>query len=451
MADAIRNRETSCKALVEAHIERIEQVNPRINAVVQLTAETALAKAREADKALAADKLLGPLHGVPMTLKDSLDTAGIISTGGTTGRARFVPEKDATVVARLRAAGAIMLGKTNTPELTLSFETDNLIYGRTNNPYDVSRTSGGSSGGAAAIVASGGAAFDIGSDTGGSIRLPSHFCGTAGIKRTSGRVPRTGHIISYGGIHDRLTQLGPIARFVDDLALILPIIAGPDGRDPSIVPMPLGDPRKVSLGDLRVAWHADNGIFTPDPEIADVVRRAASAVSNAGLMVEEDVPKALPALKDRLDTIDVWIADGGAWVRRLLEKAGTTDTHAYLASSLDRGKEISSAELTARLEQADVFRSEMMSFMEHYDVLLCPVNGLPAIPHGTADDEGVSPAFTYTWLYNITGWPGVVVRCGTSKEGLPIGVQVLARPWKEAVALAVAGLLERAMGGYQRP
>ncbi len=221
LASAIRAREISSEEVVRACLRRIEEVNSRINAVVLLTADAALAEAREADQALAGGKLKGPLHGVPMTLKDSLDTAEIVSTGGTSGRAGFVPEEDATVVARLKAAGAILLGKTNTPELTLSFETDNRVYGRTNNPYDLTRTSGGSSGGAAAIVAAGGAAFDIGSDTGGSIRLPCHFCGTAGIKPTSGRVPRTGHIISYGGIHDGLTQLGPIARYVRDLGLIL--------------------------------------------------------------------------------------------------------------------------------------------------------------------------------------------------------------------------------------
>src|SRR6266567_7812846 len=226
-------------------------------------------QARAADAALARGQLLGPLHGVPMTIKDSLDTAGVITTGGTQGRATFVPEQDATVVARLRAAGAILLGKTNTPELTLSGETDNLVYGRTNNPYDVSRTPGGSSGGAGAILAAGGSALDIGSDTGGSIRLPAHFCGIAGIKPTSGRVPRTGHIVPFGmGAVDALTQLGPMARYVEDLSLILPIIAGVDWRDPAIIPMPLGDPRAVSMTGLRVAMYTDNGTMSPTPETA---------------------------------------------------------------------------------------------------------------------------------------------------------------------------------------
>ena len=189
LADAIRVKELSSREIVEAYLARIDEVNDRLNAVVQVTGERALAEAHNADEMTARGESKGPLHGVPMTIKDSLDTEGIITTGGTTGRASFVPKMDSTVVARLRAAGAVLLGKTNTPELTYAGETDNLVYGRTNNPYDLSRTPGGSSGGAAAIIAAGGSPFDMGSDTGGSIRLPAHFSGIAGIKPTSGRVP----------------------------------------------------------------------------------------------------------------------------------------------------------------------------------------------------------------------------------------------------------------------
>src|ERR671924_288509 len=210
LARAIRAKEVSATEAVHAYLQRIAAVNPALNAVVQLCAEAAQAEARAADTALARGQMTGPLHGVPMTIKDSLDAAGVITTGGTQGRATFVPAHDATAVARLRAAGAILLGKTNTPELTIAYETDNLIYGRTNNPYDLSRTCGGSSGGAAAIVAAGGSPFDIGSDTGGSLRVPSHGCGTATIRPTSGRVPRTGHILPPAGVMDALTQIGPI-------------------------------------------------------------------------------------------------------------------------------------------------------------------------------------------------------------------------------------------------
>ena len=234
-----------------ALLSRIEQVNGELNAVVQLSAQGAQTEAEAADAQLARGAVRGPLHGVPITIKDSLDTAGIVSTGGTTGRREFVPDHDATVVRRLREADAIILGKTNTPELTLSFETDNQVYGRTDNPFDVARTSGGSSGGAAAIIAAGGSPLDIGSDTGGSIRVPAHCCGITGLRPTSGRVPRTGHIVPYGlGSLDSLTTLGPMARRVEDLALTLPVISGVDWRDPTVVPLPLGDPKEV---DCRIA------------------------------------------------------------------------------------------------------------------------------------------------------------------------------------------------------
>jgi amidase len=385
-----------------------------------------------------------------MTIKDSLDTAGVITTGGTKGRATFVPAHDAPVVARLRAAGAILLGKTNTPELTLGGETDNLIYGRTNNPYDLSRTPGGSSGGAAAIVAAGGAPFDIGSDTAASIRWPAHCCGIAGIKPTASRVPRTGHIIPFGlGARDMMTQNGPMARFVEDLSLILPIICGPDWQDPAIVPMPLGDPAMVELKQLRAAVHIDNGIMTPTAAIQDVVRGAAQALTDAGIVAEEACPRALARSHTLVATLAA--ADGRAWVQRLLANAGTAEVHPWLASNLSPAQGMSVAEFTALLEEIDQFRSEMLAFMEHYDVILCPVNALPALPHDTWRDAFRQGAFSYTQAYNITGWPGAVVRGGTSPEGLPIGVQIVAHPWREDVALAVTQYLEGVLGGWQWP
>jgi amidase len=411
LARAIRAKEVSATEAVHAYLHRIEEVNPALNAVVQLCAEAAQAQSRAADAALARGQILGPLHGVPMTIKDSLDTAGVITTGGTKGRATFVPAHDAPVVARLRAAGAILLGKTNTPELTLGGETDNVIYGRTNNPYDLSRTPGGSSGGAAAIAAAGGAPFDIGSDTAASIRWPAHCCGIAGIKPTAGRVPRTGHIIPFGlGARDLLTQNGPMARFVEDLSLILPILCGPDGQDPAIIPMPLGDPAMVELKRLRAAVHTDNGIVTPTAAIQDVVRRAAQALKDAGIAVEEDCPPALAHSHTLAAALAA--ADGRAWVQRLLANAGTTEVHPWLASNLAPAQGMSVAEFTALLEEIDQFRSEMLAFMEHYDVILCPVNALPALPHDTWRDAFRQGAFSYTQAYNVTGWPGAVVRGG---------------------------------------
>ena len=444
LAHAIRKKDLSSEEVVRAYLARIEEVNPTLNAVVLLAADEALERARQADASLVRGVLLGPLHGVPMTLKDSIDTAGMVSTGGTLGRANFVPEKDATVAARLRAAGAIFIGKTNTPELTYSFETNNLLFGFTHNPYDPKRTPGGSSGGAAAIVASGGSAMDIGSDTGGSIRYPSHCCGIAGIKPTSGRVPRTGHIVPFGGLWDAFTTLGPMARTVDDLILTLPLIAGPDWRDPSIVPVPLGDPTSVDLKKLRVSFHTDNGIATPTPETMQAVRRAGEALSAAGLSVEEVRPTGIEETLDIINTC--WAAEGGYYERKLLKKAGTTK-HSF--TWIEEAKPITMREFGDLIDRWDAFRMKMLMFFENFDVILSPVYGAPAQPHVEVDES--SPMFSYTETYNLTGWPVAVIRCGTSPEGLPIGVQVIAQPWREDVALAVARHLEKTLGGFEPP
>ena len=452
MADAVRSGDVSAAELVEAHLARIDAVNPALNAVVQVAAERARAEAVAADAAIARGDDVGALHGVPFTLKDSIDTEGIITTGGTLGRAEYVPDADATVAARLRAAGGILLGKTNTPELTLAGETNNLVYGQSNNPFDVSRTTGGSSGGAGAIVSSGGAAFDIGSDTGGSVRYPAHFCGIAGLKPNSGRVPRTGHIVPHSmGAVDSLTQNGPMARYVEDLALLLPIIAGPDWSDPFIVPMPLGDPADVDVAGLRVCFYTDNGIGTPTAETAAVVRAAADALADAGCEVVEDVPSVIAENRDISNMLSG--GDGRAWTQRLLDKWGTTETHPWLTRRMERASEqlVSVGEFSAMLERVDAFRSAMLGFMRDYDVIVCPVSAFAALPHGESLERENEAGMSYTGTYNITGWPSTVVRGGSSAEGLPIGVQAVARPWREDVSLAVAAYLEGALGGWERP
>jgi amidase len=451
LADAIRTGAFSAEAAVTAHLQRIATVNPALNAVVRLNAELALVQARAADDELARGVIRGPLHGVPMTVKDSLDTAGVLSTGGTTGRATYVPRRDATVVARLRAAGAILLGKTNTPELTLSFETDNLLHGRTNNPYDLRRTSGGSSGGAAAIIAAGGSPFDDGSDTGGSIRLPAHFCGIAGLRPTPGRVPRTGHILPPAGALEALTTLGPMGRCVDDLVLLLPILAGTDWRDATVVPVALSDPATVRLADQRVAVHTDNGIMTPTAETVAVVRASADALANAGLSVVEARPPGIEQTAELFTGL--MRSDGNETTQLLLDLYGTTVPHPWLRRSPPApGEPAPSAAGMARwLFRWGTFRNTMLNFLEAYDVILCPVCAFPAIPHGTSDDPDKVHGFTYTKTYNLTGWPAVVVRVGTTADGLPLGVQVVARPWREDVALAVALYLEGVSGGWQAP
>ena len=448
---ALRDKEVSSSEIVDAYLNRIEQINPKINAVVQITSDEARREALEADNLLMKDEIKGPLHGIPITIKDNIETAGVICTSGTKGREKFIPTEDATVVKRLRDAGAILLGKTNLPELGLAFESDNLIYGKTNNPYNLSYTSGGSSGGEAAIIASGGSPLGMGNDLGGSIRIPSHFCGTVGIKPNSGRFPRTGHFLPPGGVIDNWWQVGPMARFVEDLMLVMPILYGVDWRDPGVIPMPLGDPKDVDVQKLNISFYTDNGIITPIPEIVDTVTKAANALSGMGLNVEESRP---PGIEQAFDIFMGFMsADGGAMVSNALELAGTTEVHPLLLKVQEMTGErgISTAEFNSLAFGLDIFRSMMLSHMQKYDVILCPVNAFTALKHGISYNEEIIPAFTYTWTYNLTGWPGAVVRGGTSEEGLPIGVQIVSRPWREDVALAVAQILESELGGWEAP
>jgi len=449
MAAGIRKKEISAYELVGACLRQIEEVNPRLNAVAQLRAERALEEARQADQALARGNVIGPLHGVPFTLKDAIEAKGMICTGGTEGRAHYVPPDDAVVAKRLRGAGAILLGKTNCPELGWAWEADNLIYGRTNNPYDLNLSPGGSSGGESAIIAAGGSAFGLGSDAGGSVRYPAHCTGIASIKPTSGRVPRTGHFPGPGGLLDAIWQIGPLARFVEDLALVLPVISGIDMQDTAIVPMPLGDPGAIELRRLRVAFHTDNGIVTPSAEIADAGKEAAKALAGAGISVEEARP---PAIEQTYEIyLGLFTADGGAGIESVLKEAGTHRVHPLMQRVLELQRQgaKSVAELGVLAGRWDAFRREMLSFMLNYDALLCPACSFAGMEHGSTYDRLSS--FSYTMTSNLTGWPAAVVRGGTTAGALPIGVQIVARPWREDVALALAQVLQDALGGWRRP
>jgi amidase len=465
LAEMIRAKKVSALEAVNAFIDRQLLVNDRLNAVVMNAYARAKEEAKALDAKAAKGEWVGPLHGVPITIKDSLDTEGIISTGATYGRQQFIPKKDATVVARVRKAGAIVLGKTNTPEFTLGglsgiSAASNLLYGSSHNPYDLTRTTAGSSGGAGAIVAAGGSAFDIGSDWGGSIRGPSHINGIAGIKPTSVRVPRTGHIVDYGGIFDLWQQLGPMCRRVEDIALITPIISGPDFHDASCAPVPWPDPAKVDLKKLKIAFCDDNG--GKDRQATDVdtkktVRQAAKWLETAVASVEEAAPTAalmdIAAARQKLSN-----GDGGAFYQRLADRWGTKNISPQRKNTMANAKPLSSAEMIEAWEMQDDAKSRMLDWMKAYDVFICPTGNKPAQPidqeggGGGGGGGGAGGGWPYTGVFNCTGWPVVVVRCGSSADGkLPIGLQVVAAPWREDLCIAVASYLESQSGGWKRP
>jgi amidase len=448
----IRDGQISSAELVEAHLRRIADVNPRLNAVVEVLGERALRCAQAADRRRADGAMLGPLDGVPFTIKDSIEVAGTVCSAGTTGRRNAPPsQNDATLVERLRAAGAIPIARTNLPDLLFAFETDNLIYGRTNNPYDVSRTSGGSSGGEAALIAACGSPLGLGSDAAGSVRLPAHFCGIAALKPTSGRLPRTGHVPPAGGWIETLWQIGPLARRVEDLSTMMPLLLGGDGMDHTVVEMPYESPAPVKLSGLRVAFFTDNGIAAPTAETANTVRSAAKALLGEALAVEERRPPRVELSYDL--EMSLIGADGGDGLRAFLRSIGSAETHPLLEGWLAKLEpyRTNTGGFASYWECLHQFRAGMFRFLRDYDVVVSPVCANPALPHGSSIDDSNFRGFSYTMTHNVTGWPAAVVRCGETADGLPIGVQIAARPWREDMALAVARRLEEILGGWQPP
>jgi amidase len=436
----------SSEELVRAHLAQIERINPALNAVVETLAESALAEAKRSD-ARRTPYALSPLDGVPFSIKDSIEVAGTVCTAGTLGyRNRPPSTHDATLVGRLRAAGAIPIARTNLPDLLFAFESDNLVHGRTNNPYDLARTSGGSSGGEAALIAACGSPMGLGSDAAGSVRLPAHFCGIAALKPTSGRFARTGHVPRAGGWVEAVWQIGPMARRVEDLCAMMPILLGPDGLDRTVVPMPYGEPWRVRPNDLRIAFFADNGILSPDAATDRTVRDAARVLG---------ARECRPPLIDRVYDLEMrYLApDGADGLRAFLAGIGSDRVHPLLEGWLRKHEpyRTSLAGFAACWAELDAFRSAMHAWVNDWDAVISPVAPFPALPHGESIRDDVFPGFSYTMTHNLTGWPAAVVRCGQTADGLPIGVQIAAAPWREDVVLGIALQLDRELGGWQTP
>jgi amidase len=451
IAERVRRRELSALEVVEAHLARTEALNEGVNAVVFLASDHARERARAVDRLLDSGEHMGPLAGVPLTVKDMYEVAGMPSTSGTLGRVRYVPPQDATVVERLCRAGAIVIGKSNTPEFGMALETTNLIFGTTNNPFDPARTSGGSSGGAAAALAAGFCALDVGSDGGGSIRLPAHYCGVAGLKPTRRRISQAGHFPLHTGIASSMAGYGPLARSVADLRVAFELMVGEDPRDPNALPA-IDERFERPLSGLRVAYFTDNGVASPTAETAAVIERCAAALDRAGARL---TLARLPNTGEAFDIHLALLAVDRILVDEWAKAAGTETLHPWVAAGrtyLDEiAAEFDSNSPSLLHDDWQIYRREALRFMDDYDIVLGPAAPAPAPLHELSLEAGNLEWSSYASIYNVTGWPAAVVRCGTSPEGLPIAAQLAARPFRERLVLSVAEFLERELGGFSPP
>jgi amidase len=457
MVEQIRRQKLSPVELIESHLTRIEDLNPKLNAFVQVDAERARRQARVAEEAVRIGENLGPLHGVPISIKSSIGVAGLRCESGSKLREGFVASQDAPLVSRLRQAGAIILGVTNTPEMLMAWETDNLLYGRTNSPWDLERTPGGSSGGEAAAIAAGMSAGGVGSDGGGSIRVPAHFSGVCGLKPTPGRIPATGHFPASAGPFALIGVVGPLARTVGDLKVLFEVMQGPDDGDPSAAPVPVRWPEEADLKRIRIGYFEDDGRTPVTAETRAAVRTAAESLQRAGFQVEPFSPEGLELARQLWWKI---FGVAGGMLLRPMMKGHEAEISPLLkqfsgwaaAEPLHTGES-----LLDTWVQRDLVRMKIFAQMREYPVLLCPVAAIPAFRHGERSwqVEGKTvqylDAWSYTEWFNLLGAPAAVVPVGKSPEGLPIGVQIVARPWEEEVVISVAAALEGQCGAWKPP
>lgn len=460
IAALVRRKEVSPREVVQAHLERIERLNPYLNAFVCLDQDRALDAARVAEQAVMEGRELGPLHGVPITIKSSIDVAGLRSETGSRLRAGHIPTSDAPLVKRLKAAGAIVLGNTNAPEMLMAYETDNLIAGRTNNPWDLDRTPGGSSGGESAAIAAGLSAGGVGSDGGGSIRVPAHYTGICGLKPTPGRIPSTGHFPVSAGPFALIGVVGPMARTVGDLLALFEVMAGYDRRDPSAAPVPIRRWNEAEVRSTAIGYFEDDGRTPVTPETRAAVRQAAEWLGEDGFRVEPFRPENLNRIRELW-----WNLFGRAGGLILGPELAGRDTD--LSAIMKEFRTMVAADppltlddLMTTLLERDALRGRFLEEMQCFPILLCPVSSIPAFRHRERQwqIEGRTVRYlrepdvmAYTQWFNLLGNPAGVVPVGRSPEGLPIGVQVVGRPWEEERVLAVAGRIEAGAGGFVAP
>ena len=449
----ITTGELSSREVVDAHLKRAGSINPTINAITDLQADTARESAIKADKALHSGNPAGALHGVPITVKSSIAARGCRHECGTPLRLGQVAEKDASLVAKLKQNGAIVLGTTNVPEFLMAYETDNAIYGRTNSPLNPDFTPGGSSGGCSAAVAAGCSAGSFGSDAGGSVRVPAHFCGLFGLKPTPGVISRDGHWPAVAGPSTTLAAVGPIVKTAEDLDLFLDLTMGPDAGDISALPgLSLARPRDGGLRDLRIGWfdHAWNTPVTPETQTA--VQDAAQALKERGFVVERIEPRGLEQAPA------TWWQLFAICLKTLIESSVPEGYRLHPLSYEAMARDEEEAETTYRdlllaWVLQDQLRFRFGQQLRDFPILLCPVAAVPAFRHGErkwsveGEPVGYPGAFVYSQVFNLLGAPAAAVPAGTAPGGMPIGVQIVAGSNQDRAVTAVARELEAGLQG----
>jgi Asp-tRNA(Asn)/Glu-tRNA(Gln) amidotransferase A subunit family amidase len=452
---SIRSKEISPMEVLESHLDRIRKLQPKLNAFVHVDQVGARAAAQRAENAALAGESIGPLHGIPLTIKSSIDVAGWPCPAGSVLRKDYIPVADAPLVARLKAAGAVLLGNTNTPEFLMAYEANNVLNGKTSNPWSVSHSAGGSSGGEAAAIASGCSVGGVGSDGGGSIRVPAHFCGICGLKPTPGRIPSTGHFPPSEGAIAWLGVVGPMARTIGDLRALFEVMAGADPGDAMSAPVSLRPAGEIPPVDFRIGVLESAALGNATPETRSAVRHAVQLLANDGFHVE---PVTLSGL-DR--AIDLWWFFFGPVVAHLFHQnvAGYEDVlspafREYLSRAQPEGPLTLDEFLEAAAER-DSLRANILRQMQGIHVLLSPVSSGPAFLHGQGtwrpgSEQSYRDMMRYSQWLNLTGMPGVSLPMGVS-EGLPLGVQIIGHPHTEELILDVAERLEQLRGAFQPP
>jgi len=451
--EKIRRGEISPREIIDAHLERIEKLQPRLNAFVHVDVERARQQAQVAEASVLRGDAVGVLHGVPISIKSCIDVARWPCPAGSRLRADYVAGDDAVLVSRLRSAGAILIGNTNVPEFLMAYETDNALFEKTSNPWELSRSAGGSSGGEAAAIASGCSMGGVGSDGGGSVRVPAHFCGISALKPTPGRIPSTGHFPRGAGAFAWLGVVGPMARTVADVRALFDVMKGPDADDALSSPIQAKSFGERQLRGMRVGIMESDALGVVTKETNEVVQRAANLLSEQ-FHVE---PFPLEGLDQ---AIELWWFFFGPMIARLFEPM-VEGREPELSPIFREYMSVASLKIAPTMDEfmaacvkRDIVRAKIIKQMRDVPILLSPVCSAPAFRHGEGNWQPVSgyrDTMRHAQWLNLAGFPGVSVPMGLSAEGLPIGVQVIGRPNEDELVLAMAEILETARGKFNAP